>query len=152
MWYAIAELFDGYDRELELYYGEELAEVAAKLEKTCEELMQFDLEEMTMDEIDAYYTEGYDEYEAMTEMPSVETISALHFACNDGKMDVLAVEEGYAALQDAFCIYRRGKLKNWKLADGIEEREEELRPLAEEWKAIAKGDADEEKLRYFVKA
>lgn len=36
MWYALAELFDGYDKTLELYYGAELADVAAKLEKICD--------------------------------------------------------------------------------------------------------------------
>ena len=151
MWYALAELFDGYDKTLELYYGAELADVAAKLEKICDEQMQFDLEEMAMDEIDAYYTEGYDEYEAMTETPSEETISGLHFACNDGKIDVFTVEEGYAALQDAFALYRRGKLKGWKLADGVAEEEGELQKLAEEWKALARGTADTENLQYFTK-
>ena len=66
MWYALAELYDG-NRVLELFWGEELKDVSAKLERYCDEMMQFDLEEMTMDEIDAYYTEGYDEYEKMIE-------------------------------------------------------------------------------------
>ena len=66
MWYALAELYDG-NRVLELFYGEELQDVANQLEKYCDEMMQFDLEEMTMDQIDAYYTEGYDEYEEMIE-------------------------------------------------------------------------------------
>ena len=62
MWYALADMYDG-NRYVELFYGEELKDVAEKLEKYCDAMMQFDLEEMTMDEIDAYYTEGYDEYE-----------------------------------------------------------------------------------------
>ena len=61
MWYALAELYDG-NRVLELFWGEELKDVSAKLEKYCDEMMQFDLEEMTMDDIDGYYTEGYDEF------------------------------------------------------------------------------------------
>ena len=53
MWYAFAELYDG-NRVLELFWGEELKDVSAKLERYCDEMMQFDLEEMTMDDIDGY--------------------------------------------------------------------------------------------------
>ena len=53
MWYTLAEVYDG-ERVVELFYGADLPAVAAKLEKFCDEMMQFDLEEMTMDEIDAY--------------------------------------------------------------------------------------------------
>ena len=150
MWYALAELYDG-NRVLELFYGEELKDVSAKLEKYCDDMMQFDLEEMTMDEIDAYYTEGYDEFEQMIEEPSVETITALHFGCNNGKIDVLTVVEGYDALRDAFAMYKKNRLKNFDLIAGVEETEGEISKLAKEWKAINLNDFAEETLKYFTK-
>lgn len=150
MWYTLAEIYDG-ERIVELFYGKDLPTVAAKLEKFCDEMMQFDLEEMTMDEIDAYYTEGYDEYEQMTEEPSVETISALHFGCNNGKIDVLTVAEGYEALQNAFSLYKKGRLKPFALVSGIEETEGEIGALAKEWRAINQNDFEVGKLNYFSK-
>ena len=114
-------------------------------------MMQFDLEEMTMDEIDAYYTEGYDEFEQMIEEPSVETITALHFGCNNGKIDVLTVVEGYDALQNAFAMYKKNRLKNFDLIAGVEETEGEISKLAKEWKAINLNDFEEETLKYFTK-
>ena len=148
MWYALAELYDG-NRVLELFYGEELQDVANQLEKYCDEMMQFDLEEMTMDQIDAYYTEGYDEYEEMIENPSVETISDLHFGCNGGKLDMRAVTDSYEELTTAFEMYKKGVQKNWKLVSSIEETPAEVRKLAKEWKALINGEPDE--LQYFVK-
>ena len=148
MWYALAELYDG-NRVLELFYGEELQDVANQLEKYCDEMMQFDLEEMTMDEIDAYYTEGYDEYEEMIENPSVETISALHFGCNGGKLDMRAVTDSYEELITAFEMHKKGVQKNWKLVSSIEETLSEVRKLAKEWKALINGETDD--LQYFVK-
>jgi len=150
MWYALAELYDG-NRVLELFYGEELQDVAVKLEKFCDEMMQFDLEEMTMDDIDGYYTEGYDEYEKMIEAPSVETISALHFGCNGGKLDVRTVTDSYEELKTAFEIYKKGVQKNWKLISEMEETPAAVREMAKEWKAIIEGTADFDKLQYFVK-
>ena len=148
MWYALAELYDG-NRVLELFYGEELQDEANQLEKYCDEMMQFDLEEMTMDQIDAYYTEGYDEYEEMIENPSVETISALHFGCNGGKLDMRAVTDSYEELTTAFEMYKKGVQKNWKLVSSIEEIPSEVRKLAKEWKALINGKTDD--LQYFVK-
>lgn len=150
MWYALADMYDG-NRYVELFYGEELKDVAEKLEKYCDEMMQFDLEEMTMDEIDAYYTEGYDEYEKMIEEPSVETISALHFGCNGGKLDVRMVTGSYEELTTAFEIYKKGVQKNWKLVSSIAETSEVLKELEREWKVLLEGTGDTDQLRYFVK-
>lgn len=150
MWYALADMYDG-NRYVELFYGEELKDVAAKLERYCDALMQFDLEEMTMDEIDAYYTEGYDEYEKMIEEPSVETISALHFGCNGGKLDVRMVTDSYEELTTTFEIYKKGVQKNWKLVPSISETEAGLKELEKEWKALLDGTADPDSLRYFVR-
>lgn len=150
MWYALADMYDG-NRYVELFYGEELKDVAEKLEKYCDEMMQFDLEEMTMDEIDAYYTEGYDEYEKMIEEPSVETISALHFGCNGGKLDVRMVTDSYEELTTAFEIYKKGGQKNWKLVSSIAETSEVLKELEREWKVLLEGTADTDGLQYFVR-
>ena len=150
MWYTLAEVYDG-ERVVELFYGEDLAAVAAKLENFCDAMMQFDLEEMTMDEIDAYYTEGYDEFEQMIEEPSLETITALHFGCNNGKIDVLTVVEGYDALRNAFDMYKKNRLKNFDLIAGVEETEGEISKLTKEWKAINLNDFEEETLKYFTK-
>ncbi len=150
MWYALADMYDG-NRYVELFYGEELKDVAEKLEKYCDAMMQFDLEEMTMDEIDAYYTEGYDEYEKMIEEPSVETISALHFGCNGGKLDVRMVTDSYEELTTTFEIYKKGVQKNWKLVPSIAEIEAGLKELEKEWKALLDGTADPDSLQYFVK-
>ena len=125
--------------------------MAEKLEKYCDAMMQFDLEEMTMDEIDAYYTEGYDEYEKMIEEPSVETISALHFGCNGGKLDVRMVTDSYEELTTAFENYKKGVQKNWKLVPSISETEAGLKELEKEWKALLDGTADPDSLRYFVR-
>lgn len=150
MWYVLADKYEG-ERFVELFYGKELADVAAKLEKHCDEMMQFDLEEMTMDQIDAFYTEGYDEYEAMIENPSVETISALHFGCNGGKLDVRTVTESYEELNTSFEVYKKGLQKGWRLVPAIEETEAVLKELEKEWKAIVTREADGEKLQYFTK-
>ena len=150
MWYALAELYDG-NRVVELFYGEEPQDVAAKLEKFCDEMMQFDLEEMTMDQIDAYYTEGYEEYERMIEEPSVETISALHFGCNGGKLDMRGVTDSYEEVTALFEIYKKGPQKNWKLVSAIEETSAVVQEMTKEWKAIIEGSADFDKLQYFVK-
>ena len=150
MWYALAELYDG-NRVLELFWGEELKDVSAKLEKYCDEMMQFDLEEMTMDDIDGYYTEGYDEYEAMIEDPSVETISALHFGCNGGKLDMRAVTDSFEEVGATFEVYKKGVQRNWKLVSSVEESVSEMKALEKEWKALIDGTADTDKLQYFVK-
>lgn len=150
MWYVLADMYDG-NRYVELFYGEKLKDVAEKLEKYCDAMMQFDLEEMTMDEIDAYYTEGYDEYEKMIEEPSVETISALHFGCNGGKLDVRMVTDSYEELTTTFEIYKKGVQKNWKLVPSISETEAGLKELEKEWKALLDGTADPDSLRYFVR-
>ena len=136
---------------VELFYGEEPQDVAAKLEKFCDEMMQFDLEEMTMDQIDAYYTEGYEEYERMIEEPSVETISALHFGCNGGKLDMRGVTDSYEEVTALFEIYKKGPQKNWKLVSAIEETSAVVQEMTKEWKAIIEGSADFDKLQYFVK-
>ena len=150
MWYVLADMYDG-NRYVELFYGEKLKDVAEKLEKYCDAMMQFDLEEMTMDEIDAYYTEGYDEYEKMIEEPSVETISALHFGCNGGKLDVRMVTDSYEELTTTFEIYKKGVQKNWKLVPSISETEAGLKELEKEWKALLDGTADPDSLQYFVR-
>ena len=150
MWYALAELYDG-NRVLELFWGESLQDVSAKLEKYCDEMMQFDLEEMTMDDIDGYYTEGYDEYEAMIEEPSVETISALHFGCNGGKLDMRTVTESFDEVSATFEIYKKGAQKSWKLVPSIDATASVMKELEKEWKGIIDGTADFDKLQYFVK-
>ena len=150
MWYALAELYDG-NRVLELFWGETLQDVSAKLEKYCDEMMQFDLEEMTMDDIDGYYTEGYDEYEAMIEEPSVETISALHFGCNGGKLDMRTVTDSFEEVSATFEIYKKGVQKSWKLVPSIDAAASVMRELEKEWKGIIDGTADFDKLQYFVK-
>ena len=150
MWYALAELYDG-NRVLELFWGETLQEVSVKLEKYCDEMMQFDLEEMTMDDIDGYYTEGYDEYEAMIEEPSVETISALHFGCNGGKLDMRTVTESFDEVSATFEIYKKGAQKSWKLVPSIDATASVMKELEKEWKGIIDGTADFDKLQYFVK-
>ena len=150
MWYALAELYDG-NRVLELFWGETLQEVSVKLEKYCDEMMQFDLEEMTMDDIDGYYTEGYDEYEAMIEEPSVETISALHFGCNGGKLDMRTVTENFDEVSATFEIYKKGAQKSWKLVPSIDATASVMKELEKEWKGIIDGTADFDKLQYFVK-
>ena len=150
MWYALAELYDG-NRVLELFWGETLQDVSAKLEKYCDEMMQFDLEEMTMDDIDGYYTEGYDEYEAMIEEPSVETISALYFGCNGGKLDIRAVTDSFDEMAATFEIYKKGTQKNWKLVPPAEETVSVMKELEKEWKGIIDGTADFDKLQYFAK-
>ena len=148
MWYALAELYDG-ERYTELFYGEDLQTVAQKMEKYCDSMMQFDLEEMTMDEIDAYYTEGYDAYEEMIENPSVETISALCFGCNGGKLTVRTVTDSYEELKTAFEVYKKGAQKPWKLVPAIAETEAVLREMEKEWRLILNKEA--EYLQYFVK-
>ncbi len=150
MWYALAELYDG-NRVLELFWGEELQDVSAKLEKYCDEMMQFDLEEMTMDDIDGYYTEGYDAFENMIEDPSVETISALHFGCNGGKLDVRTVTDSFEEVAAAFEIYKKGVQKNWKLVPPAEETVAEMKAMEKEWKALIDGTADFDKLQYFAR-
>ena len=150
MWYALAELYDG-NRVLELFWGESLQDLSAKLEKYCDEMMQFDLEEMTMDDIDGYYTEGYDEYEAMIEEPSVATISALHFGCNGGKLDMRTVTDSFDEVSATFEIYKKGTQKNWKLVPPAEETVYTLQELEKEWKGIIDGTADFDKLQYFAK-
>ena len=150
MWYALAELYDG-NRVLELFWGESLQDLSAKLEKYCDEMMQFDLEEMTMDDIDGYYTEGYDEYEAMIEEPSVETISALHFGCNGGKLDMRTVTDSFDEVSATFEIYKKGAQKSWKLVPSIDATASVMRELEKEWKGIIDGTADFDKLQYFVK-
>ena len=150
MWYALAELYDG-NRVLELFWGETLQEVSVKLEKYCDEMMQFDLEEMTMDDIDGYYTEGYDEYEAMIEEPSVETISALHFGCNGGKLDMRTVTENFDEVSATFEIYKKGAQKSWKLVPSIDATASVMKELEKEWKGIIDGTADFDKLQYFAK-
>ncbi len=148
MWYVLAEVYDG-NRVLELFYGKELADVSKKLEKYCDEIMQFDLEEMTMDDIDGYYTDGYEEYEKMIEEPSVEHIAALQFGCNGGKLEVRTVTESYEELRTDFEIHKKGIQKSWKLIHDLSEAEVE--EMAKEWKAMIYGEADTENLRYFVK-
>lgn len=150
MWYVLADKYEG-ERFVELFYGKELADVAVKLEKHCDEMMQFDLEEMTMDQIDAFYTEGYDEYEAMIEEPSVETISNLHFGCNGGKLDVRTVTDSYDELTASFEVYKKNQQKNWRLVPAIEETETVLKELEKEWKAIVNREADAETLKYFTR-
>ena len=106
---------------------------------------------MTMDDIDGYYTEGYDEYEAMIEEPSVETISALHFGCNGGKLDMRTVTESFDEVSATFEIYKKGAQKSWKLVPSIDATASVMKELEKEWKGIIDGTADFDKLQYFVK-
>ena len=100
---------------------------------------------------DDFKPEGYDEYEAMIEDPSVETISALHFGCNGGKLDVRTVTDSFEEVGATFEVYKKGVQRNWKLVSAIEESVSEMKALEKEWKALIDGTADTDKLQYFVK-
>lgn len=149
MWYIIADVQNDAYRESRLLYGETLEAVALKVAAECDVLMQFDLEEMVMDELEAYYTEGYDAYEALEEAPTEALLSDFQFQCNDGKIRVAVLAEDYGALKDAFGGYAAGKpaFRGWTLN---KDAEEDAQKLAEEWAKLA--DADEDaKFTFFQK-
>lgn len=149
MWYIITDVQNDAYRESKLLYGETLEAAALKLAAECDVLMQFDLEEMVMDELESYYTEGYDEYEALEEAPTEALISDFQFQCNDGKIRVAVLAENYAALQDAFGGYAAGKpaFRGWTLN---RDAEENAPKLAEEWTKLAEAD-DDTKFVFFQK-
>lgn len=111
--------------------------------------MQFDLEEMVMDELEAYYTEGYDAYEALEEAPTEALISDFQFQCNDGKIRAAVLAENYEMLKDAFGGYAAGKpaFRGWTL---VADAEENAQKLAEEWMKLQDAD-EEEKFVFFQK-
>ncbi len=150
MWYIIADVQnDGY-KESKLLYGETLEAAALKLAAECDVLMQFDLEEMVMDELEAYYTEGYDEYEALEEAPTEALISDFQFQCNDGKIRVAVLADSYEALKDAFGGYAAGKpvFRKWKLAADAEEN---AKKLAEEWNQLETAEEDAKLVFFKIK-
>lgn len=149
MWYALVEISSDYHVENRMFFGEEVKDVAAKVEKSCDQAMQFDLEEMTMDEIDSYYTEGYDEYEALSENPSEELLTSFQFQCNDTVVKVLCLAEGYDALVQGFDSNVKGKLRGWNLPDCITEDEWTLNRLDTELQKL--DSIDPEKLEFFKK-
>ena len=81
----------------------------------------------------------------------METISALHFGCNGGKLDVRTVTDSFEEVGATFEIYKKGVQRNWKLVSAIEESVSEMKALEKEWKALIDGTADTDKLQYFVK-
>lgn len=147
MWYIIADVQSDAHRESKLLYGETLEAAALKLAAECDVLMQFDLEEMMMDEIEAYYTEGYDAYEALEEAPTEDMVSTFRFQCNDGEIRVAVLAENYEALKDAFGGYAAGKpvFRKWTLAVDAEENAQKL---AEEWAKLETAEEDA-KLTFF---
>lgn len=149
MWYALVEISSDYHMENRLFFGEEMETVAKKLEESCDLAMQFDLEEMTMDEIDGYYTEGYDDYEALSEAPSAELIASFQFQCNDAVVKVLCLTDSYGALVQAFGGCAKGKLRGWQLVSDLEETDWMLTKLDQELKALSTGDVPE-KLECFL--
>lgn len=148
MWYIIADVQSDAHKESKLLYGETLEAAAMKLAAECDVLMQFDLEEMMMDEIEAYYTEGYDDYEALEDAPTEELVSTFRFQCNDGEIRVTVLADSYEALKDAFGGYAAGKpaFRKWTLAA---DAEEDAKKLAEEWAKLEAAEEDA-KFMFFV--
>lgn len=148
MWYALVENTIDYYKENRLFFGETLETVAEKLMQLCEVAMQFDLEEMTMDDINGYYTEGYDVYEALEEAPTAELIASFRFQCNETEIRVLSLADDFDAFALAFEQCSKGRLREWKLASGLDDTM--LEKLDGELKALSDGDVPE-KLECFVK-
>lgn len=149
MWYAMVDVKSNFHGESRIFYGEELKQIAVKLEKVCDEAMEFDMSEMTFEEVDDYETEGYENYEALKQ-PVAEMLSSFWFRCNDVKVTVAGLAEGWDAFQQVFDDYARKKpkLKGWKLADDISEDEWSLRRLDGELQNLE--DADPKKLEFFL--
>ena len=143
MWYALVENSIDYYKEYRLFFGEEIEEVAEKLLQLCDAAMQFDLEEMTMDDINGYYTEGYETYEQLEEAPDAAVIASFRFQCNDSEVRVLSLTESYAAFQQAYGSCVKGKGKSWKPVDGLEGDTWMLQKLDQELKALSDGEVPE---------
>ena len=79
----------------------------------------------------------------------METISALHFGCNGGKLDMRTITDSYEEMTAVFETYKKGVQRNWKLVPSIDETPAEVQKLAKEWKALINGETDG--LQFFVK-
>ena len=149
MWYVLMENSVEYYKEHRLLFGAEIEAVAKKLMQFCDVAMQFDLEEMSMDDIDGYYTEGYDDYEALEEAPSEALIRNFRFQCNDAEIRVLSLTETYEDFQLEYSRLAPGRLRNFVPIDGLEGDERMLKKLDEELKALSDGQTPE-KMECFV--
>lgn len=143
MWYALVENSIDYYKEYRLFFGSEMETVADKLLQLCDNAMQFDLEEMTMDDINGYYTEGYEDYERLEDAPDAAVISAFRFQCNDSEVRVLSLTESYEGFRLAYESCIRGKLKSWRPVDGLEGDMMMLQKLDQELKALSDGEMPE---------
>ncbi|MDO4530925.1 MAG: hypothetical protein Q4C06_02995 [Bacillota bacterium] len=144
MWYALTENSIEYYKEQRLLFGESIEEVAEKLMQLCDAAMSFDLEEMTMDDINGYYTEGYEEYEALEEAPAAEKIEGFRFQCNDTEIRVLSLTDSMAEFREAYARHVKGSLRGWQLREDLAETREQLALLDRELKAISDGAAPED--------
>ena len=149
MWYTLIDLKSECHTETRIFFGEELKEVAVQLSRICDEAMQFDLSEMSIEDIDDYYTEGYENYESLQEDVSKEQLSAFWFRCNDVSIKVFAVTESYDALKEKFEAYTQAnkKLKGWQLVLDVTEDVRTLKRLDAELQTL--GSADPSKLEFF---
>ena len=150
MWYALVENSIDYYKEFRLFFGNEIEEVAEKLLQLCDSAMQFDLEEMTMDDINGYYTEGYEEYESLEDAPDAAVIASFCFQCNDSEVKVASLTESYEGFQLAYENFVKGKPKYWRPVDGLEGDAVMLQKLDQELKALSDGEMPE-KLECFEK-
>lgn len=139
MWYALVENSVEYYREHRLLFGEKIESIAEKLMQFCDVAMQFDLEEMNMDDINGYYTEGYEEYEALEEDPSAEKIESFRFQCNETEIKVLALAASYEEFQAAYSRVATGKLRRFRPVDGLEGNLAMLKKLDQELKTLSDG-------------
>ena len=144
MWYALTENSIEFYKELRLLFGETLEEVAEKLMALCDTAMDFDLEEMTMDDINGYYTEGYEDYEALEECVDAGRIEGFRFQCNDTELKVLSLTESMDDFREALERNAKGSLRGWQLKEGLEGTREVLLQLDKELKAISDGGAPQE--------
>ena len=150
MWYLLVDLKSEYHTETRILFGEELQDAAAQLIGICDEAMQFDISEMCMDDIDDYYTEGYENYEALEEVSSAEELSAFWFRCNDVMIRVFAVADSYEVLQEVFAAYTKTnrKLKGWKLVSAVTEDAGTLKRMDAELQTL--GADEDAKLEFFA--
>lgn len=149
MWYALIENSVEYYKEHRLLFGTEIEKVAEKLMQLCDVAMQFDLEEMSMDDINGYYTEGYEAYEALEEAPSDTLIRDFRFQCNDTEIRVLSLTEAYTDFQQEYSRLATGRLRNFLPVDGLEGDERMLKKLDMELKLLSDGQTPE-KLECFA--
>lgn len=152
MWYVLVDLKSAYHTETRILFGEELQDAAAQLTEICDEAMQFDISEMCMDDIDDYYTEGYENYEALEHVSSAEDLSAFWFRCNDVTIQVYALADNYGSLRAYFEAYAKTnrRLKGWKLVSDVSEDVRTLKRLDAELQTL--GENEDAKLEFFCAA